>query len=339
MPSFRTYTPQKVAQQAACLAHRTVAYEPRMRNVCGSVNAALLMAQLEYQYHYWKSDHRPDGAFYMTAAQIQQQTGLTPAEQQTARRKLRECGFIKETQSKGGAIIFQIEVTALAAAKLHSYREEKAVYAKDMAERFIIFPEEKQPRTPTKKATPSHENSEGCSKFVNNTDKTQIPTHQTQNTTPQHRATSALRAPTPPSVVVVPPITSSELKIPQHLLKRIEQHPRVDYLKPLQDMNNTDAQLVLDAYGAWAQSGSIKNPSSALAFLAQQQRKGAMRTEGAIEFAAKRHPQRVNPSTSIPENRPSMPTEFDGLTPQECLAKMKTIGGSKPYKYLKENRS
>ena len=75
---------------------KPIAYHPRLAKPLGGVNAAVLFGQLVY----WsdKTDH--ELGVYKTAAEIEQETGLTTKEQETARKKLRELGVLHETHKR-----------------------------------------------------------------------------------------------------------------------------------------------------------------------------------------------------------------------------------------------
>jgi hypothetical protein len=64
---------------------RPIAYYPRLARVCGGVAASVLICQ----FLYWADKTTdPDGWVYKTQAEIQDETGLTPKEQRTARGQL-----------------------------------------------------------------------------------------------------------------------------------------------------------------------------------------------------------------------------------------------------------
>lgn len=77
------------------IGNRIVAYHVAFARVVGSATAALLLSQL----YYWSNNaaaKERDGWFYKTAAEIEDETGLTRREQETARRILRDQGVIAE---------------------------------------------------------------------------------------------------------------------------------------------------------------------------------------------------------------------------------------------------
>jgi len=70
-----------------------VAYYPQLRDICGSVNAVLLVCQ----FVYWRGKQADkEGWLYKAQSEIQNETGLTREEQETARKKLRDRGILKE---------------------------------------------------------------------------------------------------------------------------------------------------------------------------------------------------------------------------------------------------
>ena len=72
---------------------RPIAYYPGLRRITGSVTATILLCQ----FVYWRGKESDlSGWLYKTAADIEQETGLSYDEQKTARAKLKECGLIEE---------------------------------------------------------------------------------------------------------------------------------------------------------------------------------------------------------------------------------------------------
>ena len=76
---------------------RPVAYYPRIAQFLGSVNAAILFAQL----HYWH-DRGADSELgtYKTSDELAEETGLSYREQATARTILKSAGFLVETNRR-----------------------------------------------------------------------------------------------------------------------------------------------------------------------------------------------------------------------------------------------
>lgn len=75
---------------------RPIAYHPRLARLLGSVNAAILFGQLVY----WSDKTKHELGIYKTAAQIEDETGLSVKEQETARKKLKEHGVLLETHKR-----------------------------------------------------------------------------------------------------------------------------------------------------------------------------------------------------------------------------------------------
>ena len=74
---------------------RPIAYHPRLAKPLGSVNAAILFGQLVY----WHDKTNNPLGVYKTALEIEEETGLSIKEQETARKKLKERGVLIETLS------------------------------------------------------------------------------------------------------------------------------------------------------------------------------------------------------------------------------------------------
>ncbi len=69
------------------------AYFPKLVKVVGGVTSNVLLCQL----YFWQGKQRDsDGWIYKTQAEIQQETGLSRCEQETARKNLKSRGFIEE---------------------------------------------------------------------------------------------------------------------------------------------------------------------------------------------------------------------------------------------------
>ncbi|PIT51862.1 hypothetical protein BHC44_09645 [Snodgrassella alvi] len=78
------------------LLGRPIAYHPRLAKLLGSVNAAILFGQ----FVYWSDKTEHELGIYKTAAQIEDETGLSAKEQETARKKLKEHGVLHETHKR-----------------------------------------------------------------------------------------------------------------------------------------------------------------------------------------------------------------------------------------------
>jgi len=70
---------------------RPIAFQRAFVDLTGSVTAALMLSQAVY----W-SKRKDDGWFWKTQAQWEDETGLSRYEQETARKRLRECEFWME---------------------------------------------------------------------------------------------------------------------------------------------------------------------------------------------------------------------------------------------------
>lgn len=74
---------------------RPIAYHPILAKVCGSVTAALFLSQLAY----WSDKgNAKDGWIWKTQAEMENETGLSRSEQETARRILKEKGILQEAR-------------------------------------------------------------------------------------------------------------------------------------------------------------------------------------------------------------------------------------------------
>jgi hypothetical protein len=76
---------------------KPVAFYPGLVKRLGSVNAVLFFCQILY---YTGKERHPELGIYKTAAEIEQETGLTVKEQQTARKRLRAIGVLIETEKR-----------------------------------------------------------------------------------------------------------------------------------------------------------------------------------------------------------------------------------------------
>lgn len=72
---------------------RPIAYYPSMRKITGSTNATVLLCQLIY----WRGKQAdPEGWLLKTSEEIEGETGLSYDEQKTARKQLKDAGFLEE---------------------------------------------------------------------------------------------------------------------------------------------------------------------------------------------------------------------------------------------------
>ena len=75
---------------------RPIAYHPKLAKLFGSVNTAILFGQLVY----WSDKTSHELGIYKTAEQIEEETGLSPREQKTAREKLVKLKVLTETHKR-----------------------------------------------------------------------------------------------------------------------------------------------------------------------------------------------------------------------------------------------
>lgn len=81
------------------ITDRPVAYHPMLAKCVGGVKAAIMLCQLLY-WAKGKTAQSRDGWFYKSVAEMEEETGLSKEEQQTARDKLDDIGII-ESKLKG----------------------------------------------------------------------------------------------------------------------------------------------------------------------------------------------------------------------------------------------
>lgn len=82
------------ALELADLLDRPIAFHRSFVTLTGSVNAALVLSQAVYWQQRISAEH--DGWWYKTRTQWRDETGLTRREQETARKRLRNCGILTE---------------------------------------------------------------------------------------------------------------------------------------------------------------------------------------------------------------------------------------------------
>jgi hypothetical protein len=89
-------------RQALQLLDRPIAFHRCFVPLCGSVHAALMLSQAIY----WSLRTRnPEGWFYKSLAEWQEETGMTRRELDTAREHLRRTGFWEEDLRKVPAVL------------------------------------------------------------------------------------------------------------------------------------------------------------------------------------------------------------------------------------------
>ena len=103
---------------------RPIAYHPRLAKPLGSVNAAILFGQLVY----WHDKTNNPLGVYKTALEIEEETGLSTKEQETARKKLKERGILIETLKRlEHRLFFKIDFDAYD-AYMDEYISENPCY-------------------------------------------------------------------------------------------------------------------------------------------------------------------------------------------------------------------
>ena len=98
---------------------RPVAYHPLFAKIAGSVTAGVMLAQA----WYWKDKgtQGPPGWFYKSQKEWEKETGLSRYEQETAREKLIERGFLKEEKlGQPRRLWFFVETENIARALLEA---------------------------------------------------------------------------------------------------------------------------------------------------------------------------------------------------------------------------
>lgn len=97
---------------SACLSGigRAIAYYPKMAKFLGSVNASVMFSQL----FYWQDRTDNELGVFKTAEEWEEETGLTYREQATARKALRERGFLHETHQRlQHRMFFRLDIDAI----------------------------------------------------------------------------------------------------------------------------------------------------------------------------------------------------------------------------------
>ena len=103
---------------------RPIAYHPRLAKPLGTVNAAILFGQLVY----WHDKTNNPLGVYKTALEIEEETGLSTKEQETARKKLKERGVLIETLKRlEHRLFFKIDFDAYD-AYMDEYISENPCY-------------------------------------------------------------------------------------------------------------------------------------------------------------------------------------------------------------------
>jgi hypothetical protein len=80
-----------------------IAYYTAFAKAFGSVEAGIFTSQFFYWYG---RGHNPEGWIYKTQEEIEQETGLTRRNQETARKRLRALGVLEETRMGAPSRLF-----------------------------------------------------------------------------------------------------------------------------------------------------------------------------------------------------------------------------------------
>lgn len=127
---------------ATAAVGRTVAYLPALAGPFGGAKCAILISQLLY----WRPrSTNPEGWVYKSAAELQDETGLSYEEQRTARQHLRELKVLEERHRRlEHRVYFRLNMERLADV----YRQSQARTSKTP----IIFPNGESPVRKLEKA-------------------------------------------------------------------------------------------------------------------------------------------------------------------------------------------
>lgn len=152
MPSARTF-----------FSDRPVAYHPILAKVVGSVTAALFLSQLAY----WSDKgFDKDGWIYKTEAEMEDETGLSRKEQETARKALVWCGVLKEERRGIPARMWYLIDWDALTALLDEYEKAKS--------------ESGTNKLPKVRKQVVRNGQTGCAKRTNSTEITTESTHSSQ---------------------------------------------------------------------------------------------------------------------------------------------------------------
>lgn len=89
---------------------RAIAYRPKLAKLFGGATAEIFFEQI----FYWQDKTDCELGVYKTQAEIEDETGLTRREQETARKRLRELGLLIETHKRlEHRIYFKIDMDRL----------------------------------------------------------------------------------------------------------------------------------------------------------------------------------------------------------------------------------
>ena len=112
-----------------------VAYYPRLARFFGSVNVAILFAQL----HYWSQRGESDLGTHKSSEQFTEETGLSYREQVTARKQLRdaEAAQLKDLETTKGIVVARPDLGPWKAAMGPAWDKVKARVGADNFKRFM----------------------------------------------------------------------------------------------------------------------------------------------------------------------------------------------------------
>jgi len=107
------------------LQSKPVAFYPDFSEIGGSTNAGVLLSQL----FYWKDkESDEDGWIYKTQKEWKNEIKLTRTEQETARKKLRDSGILREKlKGNPSKLYYKIDFDAMIAALSKIYEKRRQV--------------------------------------------------------------------------------------------------------------------------------------------------------------------------------------------------------------------
>lgn len=146
------------------LLDRPIAFNPAFKKITGRTSAAVWLSQV---YYWSKRTSDPDGWFWKTAKECEEETGLTDNEQKTAREICVKLGVVEEKLKGVPATLY--------------YRLIKSKMYELLG---VQFPTEQETEIPTEQETSSPSSSKQVSRRVGNINKnTEITSKITTTTT------------------------------------------------------------------------------------------------------------------------------------------------------------
>ena len=122
-----------VADKIIDFLDRPIAFHRLFVTITGSISAALMLSQALY---WSKKTTDPDGWFYKTMLEWEEETALSEEEQATARKKLRKSGFwVEERRGLPAKLFFKINLSEFRLAIFNcknsesSFRESRKQYS------------------------------------------------------------------------------------------------------------------------------------------------------------------------------------------------------------------